>query len=91
VSKSQRRRRKNVEEVELASLFRRFEHEYGPACVRLVADARTHYPEITKQGRRTGRALRNICFFCWCCCRDADRKLIPTLFRAAVLLSAQDD
>ena len=49
------------------------------------------YPEITKQGRRTGRALRNICFFVWCCARDDDRELIPTLFRAAVLLSAQDD
>jgi hypothetical protein len=91
VSTSHRPRRKNVEQVELASLFRRFEHEYGHAYVRLAADLRTHYPEITKQGRRTGRALRNICFFAWCCCRDTDRKLIPTLFRAAVLLSAQDD
>jgi hypothetical protein len=91
VSTSHRRRRTHVEAVELASLFRRFEHEYGHACAGLAADLRTHYPEITKQGRRTGRALRNICFFVWCCCRDADRKLIPTLFRAAVLLSAQDD
>jgi hypothetical protein len=91
VSKSHRRRRRNVEEVELASLFRRFEHEYGDAYVRLAAELRSHYPEITKRGRRTGRALHNICFFAWCSCRDADRKLIPTLFRAAVLLSAQDD
>jgi len=91
VSKSHRRRRRNVEEVELASLFRRFEHEYGDAYVRLAAELRTHYPEITKRGRRTGRALHNICFFAWCSCRDADRKLIPTLFRAAVLLAAQDD
>jgi hypothetical protein len=91
VSKSQRRRRKNVDEVEFASLFRRFEHEYGHAAVRLAAELRESYPEITKQSRRTSRALRNIGFFVWCSCRDGDRKLIPTLFRAAVLLSAQDD
>jgi hypothetical protein len=91
VSKSHRRRRKNVEEVEFASLARRFEHEYGHACVRLAAQLRESYPEITKQSRRTGRALRNICFFVWCCCRDGDLELIPTLLRAAVLLSAQDD
>ena len=82
---------KNVEAVELASLFRRFEDEYGDASVRLVEQLRESYPEITKPGRRTGRALRNICFFVWCCGRDGDQKLIPTLFRAAVLLSAQDD
>ena len=89
--KSQRPRTKNVEEVELASLFRRFEHEYGSAYVRLAAELRARYPEITKHGRRTGRALRNICFIVWCCFRERDRKLIPILFRAAVLLSAQDD
>ena len=91
MSKSHRRRRKNGERVEFASLFRRFEHEYGDDYLRLVAQLRTRYPEITKQSRRTGRALRNICFVVWCCCRDGDRKLIPTLFRAAVLLAAQDD
>ena len=82
---------KKVEEIEFASLFRRFEQEYGRAYVRLAAQLRERYPEITKQGRRTGRALRNICFIVWCCVREGDRKLIPTLFRAAVLLSAQDD
>ena len=91
MSKSHRSRTRNVEEVEFASLFRRFEHEYGHAYVRLAAQLRTRYPEITKQGRRTSRALRNICFIVWCCCRKSDPKLIPTLFRAAVLLSAQDD
>jgi hypothetical protein len=91
VSKSRRRRTKNVQKVEFASLFRRFEHEYGHAYVRLAADLRTHFPEITKRGRRTGRALRNICFIVWCCFREGDRKLIPTLFRTAVLLSAEDD
>ena len=81
---------KNVDVV-LASLFQRFEDEYGDACVQLAEQLRESYPEITKQGRRTGRALRNICFFVWCCARNDDRNLIPTLFRAAVLLSAQDD
>ena len=91
MSKSQRPRTKNVEAVEFASLFRRFEHEYGNVYVRLAAQLRTRYPEITKHGRRTGKALRNICFVVWCCFRERDRKLIPPLFRAAVLLSAQDD
>jgi len=83
--------RKTVEEVDLAVLFRRFEGEYGPAYSRLAARLRKRYPEITRRGRRTGRAVRNIGFFAWCGCRDADLPLIPTLFHAAVLLSAQDD
>jgi len=74
-----------------ASLFRRFEDEYGDAYARLAAQLRANYPEITRSGRRTGRALRNICFIIWCCFRERDRKLIPVLFRVAVLLSAQDD
>ena len=89
--KSHRPRTKSVEEIEFAALFRRFEHEYGHAYRRLAAKLRTDYPDITKPGRRTGRALRNICFIVWCCFRERDRKLIPPLFRAAVLLSAQDD
>jgi terpene synthase-like protein len=91
VSKSHQTLRETVEEVELASLFRRFEQEYGRPYARLVAQLRQRYPEITRPGRRTGRALRNICFIVWCCCRHRERKLIPTLFRAAILLSAQDD
>ena len=80
-----------VEEVEFASLFHQFEVEYGDASLRLAERLRESYPEITKHGRRTGRALHNICFFVWYCGRNGDRSLIPTLFRAAVLLSAQDD
>lgn len=91
MSKSHRRPTRSLEEVEFSSLFHQFEEEYGDAAVRLAEQLRTHYPEITKQGRRTGRALRNICFFVWCSGRDGDRNLIPMLFRAAVLLSAQDD
>jgi len=82
--------RKN-EGASFASLFRRFEDEYGDAYARLAAQLRTSYPEITRSGRRTGRALRNICFIIWCCFRERDRKLITVLFRVAVLLSAQDD
>jgi Terpene synthase family 2, C-terminal metal binding len=82
---------RNVKEVEFASLFHRFEDEYGDTYVRLAEQLRESYPEITKQSRRTGRALRNICFFVWCSVGDRHRNLIPTLFRAAVLLSAQDD
>ena len=91
MSKSRRPHAKNAEAVNFASLFRRFEHEYGHAYVRLAAQVKQRYPDITKRGRRTGRALRNIGFFVWCSCRDGDLELIPTLFRAAVLLSAQDD
>ena len=82
---------RKIEEAEFGSLFRRFEAEYGHAYVRLAAQLRRAYPEITKSGRRTGRALRNICFIVWCSFREGNRELIPTLFRVAVLLSAQDD
>jgi hypothetical protein len=91
VSKSHQQRRESVEGVEFVSLFHQFEDEYGDASVRLAAQLKESYPEITKQGRRTGRALRNISFFAWCSGRNGDRNLIPTLFRAAALLSAQDD
>ena len=91
MSKSHRRRLKNVEAVEFASLLHRFEDEYGDASVRLAEQLRETYPEITKPGRRTGRMLRDLCFFVWCCAHDDDPTLIPTLFRAAVLLWAQDD
>lgn len=91
MSKSHRRRRKNAGEVKLASLSRRFVQDYGQAYARLAAQLREQHPEITKRGRRTGRALRDIGFFVWSSCRNSDRKRIPSLFRAAVLLAAQDD
>jgi hypothetical protein len=91
VPKTQPRRNGNTRELDFASVFRRFEHEYGDAYVRLAAQLRASHPEITKPGRRTGRAMRNICIFVWWCCRDGDQALIPALFRASVLLSAQDD
>ena len=90
-AKSHRPRTREIDETEFASLFRRFEDEYGETFVRLAAQLRASYPEITKPGRRTGRALRNICFIVWCCFREGDQRLIATLFRAAVLLAAQDD
>ena len=82
---------KNVEAFEFESLFDRFKDEYGAASMRLVEQLKETYPEITRRGRRTGRSLRNICFFVWCSGRDDDPTLIPALFRASVLLSAQDD
>jgi hypothetical protein len=82
---------RNREKFQFAQLFRQFEDEYGDASVALAKQLREDYPEITKPYSRTTRALQNICFSVWCCVRDGDRKLIPTLFRAAVLLSAQDD
>jgi len=91
MSTSHQPRMTQGEEVELQSLFHAFEDEFGDAYARLAAQLSESYPEITKRGRRTGRALRNICFFVWYCGRNGDPNLIPTLFRAAVLLSAQDD
>jgi hypothetical protein len=75
----------------LARLLQRFEQEYGDASARLAAELRDSYPDITRPGRRTGRALRNICFFVWSYTRGGDERLIPPLFDASVLLSAQDD
>jgi hypothetical protein len=74
-----------------ASLFRQFEREYGDACAGLTTELRESYPDITRPGRRTGRALGNICFFVWSYARGGDEHLIPRLLDASVLLSAQDD
>jgi hypothetical protein len=35
--------------------------------------------------------LRNICFFVWWYTRNGDERLIPVLYNASILLSAQDD
>lgn len=75
----------------LPVLLRRFEHEYGGVYVRLSDHLRRTYPDITRKGRRTSRALRNICFFVWYYTLCSDRNLIPALFDASVLLFAQDD
>lgn len=72
-------------------LLQRFGQEYGAAYTRLAADLKDSYPDITRKGRRTARALRNICFFVWCYTRHDDKQLIPAMFNASVLLSAQDD
>lgn len=72
-------------------LLRRFEQEYGAAYVPLADHLKQTYPDITRKGRRTARALRNICFFVWYYTHCSDRSLIPVLFNASVLLSAQDD
>lgn len=80
-----------IQEDRFRPLLQRFEQEYGQTCVRLADHLKESYPDITRKGRRTTRALRNICFFVWCYARNGDEGLIPTLFDASVLLSAQDD
>lgn len=75
----------------LPLLLRRFDQEYGAAYVRLADHLKETYPDITRKGRRTARALRNICFFVWYYTHCSDRHLIPVLFNASVLLFAQDD
>lgn len=75
----------------LSTLLRRFEREYGDTYVLEAQSLKQNYPDLTRRGRRTGRALRNICFFVWCYTRHEARPLVPTLFKASVLLSAQDD
>lgn len=84
-------KRYRIQGDELPLLFQRFEHEYGDEYIRLADGLKESYPDITRKGRRTGRALRNICLFVWCYTRAGERDLIPILFKASVLLSAQDD
>jgi len=91
VSASHPRSGRKGEKVDFKKLSASFEHSYGRESLALVAHLRDAYPEVTKPGRRTGRTLRNLCFFVWCCAREDDPALIPTLFRTAVLLWAQDD
>jgi hypothetical protein len=72
-------------------LLPRFELEYGDAAVRLVDRLARNYPDLARDGRRTSRVARNVCYFVWWYTRDGDERLIPALFNASILLSAQDD
>lgn len=56
-----------------------------------IDDLKKKYPEITKQSRRTGKALKNICFFIWYYAKEENDQIVDLLFKASVLLSAQDD
>jgi hypothetical protein len=80
-----------LQKVGSTRLLRRFEQEYGDSCIRLTDHLKGSYPDLTRRGRRTARALRNVCFFVWWCARNGDERLIPALFNASILLSAQDD
>jgi hypothetical protein len=70
-----------IQDGGLAPLFQRFEREYGDSYARLAAELKERYPDLTRAGRRTGRALRNICFFIWSYTRDGDEHFIPALFK----------
>lgn len=68
-----------------------FEHDYINYYTKKVENLKKKYPEITKENRRTGRALKNICFFIWYYAKEEKDELIDLLFKASVLLSAQDN
>lgn len=59
--------------------------------IEKINDLKKEYPEITKQNRRTGKALKSICFFIWYYAKEENDQIVDLLFKASVLLSAQDD
>src|SRR3989344_1408464 len=68
-----------------------FEQDYINYYLKKVEYIENKYPNITEKGRRTGRALKNICFFIWSYTKDENDETINLLLKASVLLSAQDD
>lgn len=68
-----------------------FQQDYTNYYSKKINDLKKEYPEITKQNRRTGKALKNICFFIWYYAKEENDPTTSLLFKASVLLSAQDD
>lgn len=75
----------------MRSISQKFEQEYTDYYIKKVTSLKNKYPEITGGNRRTGKALKNICFFIWSYTKEEDEETIDLLFKASVLLSAQDD
>ncbi len=68
-----------------------FEQDYINYYIEKVEYIKNKYPNITGENRRTGRALKNICFFIWYYAKEEDNAMIDLLLKASVLLVAQDD
>lgn len=68
-----------------------FEHDYKNYYLKKIEHIKSKYPNITGKGRRTGRSLKNICFFTWSYAKEEDDEIINLLLKSSVLLSAQDD
>lgn len=68
-----------------------FDDVYENYYSKKIQNIKNKYPEITQANRRTGKALKNICFFIWHYAKDESDEIIDLLLRVSVLISAQDD
>ncbi len=82
--------RKN-KKCDLKYLFQEFETEYKNTYRGKIAKIKRTYPEITRPGRRTGKVLKNICFFIWYSTEGKMDEIFSSIFKVVMLLWAQDD
>jgi hypothetical protein len=68
-----------------------FQEDYENHYIKNIKYIENKYPNITEENRRTGKALKNICFFIWNYAKDESSEVVDLLFKSSVLLSAQDD
>ncbi len=72
-------------------LYKEFNKEYLNYYKKQVEKFQKRFPNITNRNRRTGKSLKNICFFIWNYTNRQKGKAFDLVFAASVLLSAQDD
>jgi len=71
--------------------FKKFELDYNNYFLKKIEKIKDKYPEITNKSRRTGKALKNICFFIWYYAQEEDNRTIDLLLKSSILVSAQDN
>jgi len=75
----------------IEALFRKFKKEYTNYYQKQVKRLQKRYSDITNPNRRTGKALKNICFFIWYCTKTTKNDPPNVIFKTLVLFFAQDD
>jgi len=68
-----------------------FTLDYNKYFLKKIENIKSKYPEITSETRRTGKALKNICFFIWYYAEKEDDQTIELLLKSSILVSAQDN
>ncbi|MCK4781354.1 hypothetical protein KAS79_00295 [Candidatus Parcubacteria bacterium] len=81
----------SIGENSIRYLYKEFDKEYLNYYKKQVVEFQKKYPDITNKNRRTGKSLKNICFFIWHYTDGEKGKVFDLLFDTSVLLSAQDD
>jgi len=81
----------SIGENSVRCLYKEFNKEYLNYYKKQVEKFQRRFPDITNKNRRTGKSLKNICFFIWYYTDGEKGKVFDLLFDTSVLLSTQDD